>query len=180
MGYPGNADGKRVAKVGGKERESRVMARRIVRFGIVLTLMALPLVLAPDRAAAHDWRDVADGRYQIVIGFLIEPALQNQPNGIDLRVTDNVETDATGKRKPIEGLEQTLQAEAIAAGDGTVWSVPLVVRDGMPGKYAGYFTPTEAGQYTFHIFGTIADQAIDERFDSGPGRFDDVTPADAP
>ena len=39
--------------------------------------------------------------------------------------------------------------------------------------------PTRAGDYSFRITGTIAGQAIDERFESGPGRFDEVQPLTA-
>lgn len=148
-------------------------ASRIGRFGILGTLLALALFLVPAGASAHDRRDLAGGKYQAVVGFLTEPAIQNQMNGIDLTITDMSQKDASGKGTPVEGLEKTLKAE-IVFGGGAKKEIPLAARFGTPGKYAGYFMPTEAGSYTFHIFGSINDAKVDERFESGPGRFDDV------
>jgi hypothetical protein len=34
--------------------------------------------------------------------------------------------------------------------------------------------PTRTGDYTFHVTGTIGTTKIDEKFESGPGRFDGV------
>jgi hypothetical protein len=134
------------------------------------------LFLMPDGASAHERRDLLGGTYQVIVGFLSEPAIENQLNGIDLTVTDMSQKDAVGRGTPIEGLEKTLKAEVIVGGDAATRAMPLVARFGMPGKYAGYFMPTQAGQYTFHIFGSINGQGIDERFESGPGRFNDVQP----
>lgn len=148
---------------------------RIARFSIPAALLALALFLVPAGASAHDRRDLAGGKYQAVVGFLTEPAIQNQMNGIDLTITDMSQKDASGKGTPVEGLEKTLKVE-IAFGGGAKKEIPLAARFGAPGKYAGYFMPTEAGSYTFRIFGSINDAKIDERFESGPGRFNDVEP----
>ena len=48
-----------------------------------------------------------------------------------------------------------------------------------PGTYESRFTPTRAGDYTFHIVGQIGDAAIDEQFTSSPQGFDSVEPASA-
>jgi hypothetical protein len=51
--------------------------------------------------------------------------------------------------------------------------MPLTIaaRFGLPGKYQGQVVPTKVGDYTFHITGTVGTMAIDEKFESGPGRF---------
>ena len=45
---------------------------------------------------------------------------------------------------------------------------------GEPGAYVAHFIPTAAGTYVFRFRGTIEGLAIDEVFESGPGRFNDV------
>lgn len=149
---------------------------RLVRLGFLPALVALVIILMPDRAFAHERRDLLGGTYQIVVGFLSEPAIENQLNGIDLTVTDLSQTGTVPGGTPVEGLDKTLKAEVIVGGGASTRPLPLAARFGMPGKYAGYFMPTQAGQYTFHIFGSINGQRIDERFESGPGRFNDVQP----
>jgi hypothetical protein len=146
---------------------------RLIRLGFLPVLVALVQFLMPNGASAHERRDLPGSRYQAVVGFLSEPAIENQFNGIDLTVTDTSQKDAAGGGRPVEGLERTLKAE-ISAGGLAPRAVQLVARFGVPGKYAGYFIPTQMGQYTFHIFGSINGQSIDERFESGPGRFNDV------
>lgn len=136
---------------------------RRVAGALALALTLLPW-LAATPALAHDRREV--GKYTFVVGFLGEPAFADQVNGIDLTVT------VTDSKQPVEGLEKTLQAEVTA--DGKTMPVKLRARYNMPGKYAGDFIPTKPGAYTFRFFGTVEDQPVNETFQSGPGRFNDV------
>lgn len=114
-------------------------------------------------ALAHEQRTV--GNYQFVVGFLNEPAYVGMPNGLDLRITNQ------GTAKPVEGLEKTLQAELIFGAK----TMPLIVRArfGQPGAYTADLVPTRPGSYIFHVFGAIEGQTVDERFESGPGRYND-------
>jgi len=146
---------------------------KLWRLAAVPALVAMLIVLMPNAVSAHEQRDLAGGKYHFVVGFLNEPALQNQPNGLDLTVTDLSQKDAAGKGKAVEGLEKTLKAEVLVP-NGAKKDLMVVTRYAMPGKYAGYFVPTQAGQYMFHVSGTIGDQKVDEMFQSGPGRFGDV------
>jgi hypothetical protein len=123
------------------------------------------LLIAPDPALAHERRDV--GKYTFVVGFLTEPALQGEPNGIDLTITDSA------TQQPLEGAEKTLKA-SIAFGGGQPKELPVRARFRMPGKYTAHFIPTRSGTYIFTFAGEINGQAVNERFESGPGRFNDV------
>ncbi len=136
--------------------------KRQLMFALVLAL-GLTLLVAQS-ASAHERRTV--GKYEFVVGFINEPAYVNQPNAIDLRVT-NTET-----KNPVEGLEKTVNAEVIFGGK--TMPVQLRTRFGQPGAYAGDFFPTKAGTYIFHFTGSIEALKIDEKFESGPGRFNDV------
>ena len=139
--------------------------------GLILGLL-LAALLAPGGASAHERRDLLNGRYQAVVGFLEEPAYENQLNALSLVVTDKTQKTPAGADKPVEGLEQTLKAQVLA--QGKTMDLTLRTRFGQPGSYAAYFEPTVPGQYIFRVYGQIEGQNIDERFESGPGRFNDV------
>lgn len=129
--------------------------------------------IAPETASAHERRDLIGGKYQAVVGFLTEPAYQNQINGLDFTVTSKTEKLADGTTaKPIEGLEKTIKAQVIK--DGKTLDLTVQSRFNMPGKYAAYFQPTSAGAYVFRVYGDINGEQFDERFESGPGRFSDI------
>lgn len=134
------------------------------RLQLALVLALGLTLLFTQIALAHERRTV--GKYEFVVGFINEPAYTNLPNAIDLRVTD------TETKKPVEGLEKTLKAEVTCGGK--TMPVQLRARFGQPGAYAGDFVPTKAGTYIFHFTGEIEGLRIDEKFESGPGRFNDV------
>ncbi len=113
-------------------------------------------------ADAHERRAV--GAYSFVVGWLNEPALINQPNAVDLRVSRAA--DAT----PVTGLEQTLKV-SVKSGEQTTNDVQLRPRFNTPGASDGRLIPTATGVYVFTITGTIEGQQINEVFTAGPGTF---------
>src|SRR5688572_12391090 len=119
-------------------------------------------LVSPSAALAHERRDV--GKYQFVVGFVQEPALQGEPNGIDLRITDR------DTQQPVEGAERTLKA-TIALGGGQAKEFALRGVFRTPGAYTADVIPTRSGAYVFNFTGTIDGQQVNERFESGPGRF---------
>lgn len=131
---------------------------------------AFAVLLVGGSALAHEHRHVGD--YELTVGFLVEPAIVEQPNGLDLRVATGEGDDA----EPVEGLENTLQAEIIH-GDQRL---PLTIRArwGQPGAYTSDVIPTATGTYTFRIYGTINGTAIDESFVGGPNTFSEVAGRD--
>ena len=143
--------------------------------GASVLMAAVALVVITAGVSAHERRDVAEGQFRLVVGFLDEPAYSGEKNGLDLRVAklDQAATPvAEGDdppTTPVEGLESTLQAEVFFADQ----SMPLVISAsfGEPGSYESVFFPTQPGDYSFHIFGTIEGVAIDETFTSGPDTF---------
>lgn len=141
------------------------------RVVLALGLTLLALLAYVSTASAHEHREVGD--YEITIGFMGEPALVGEPNGLDLRVAKGHGDDGT----PVEGLEETLQAE-IRYGEQ---SMPLELRGvwNTPGAYTADVIPSAEGAYTFHITGTIEGTEIDETFTSGPETFSEVAGVDA-
>src|SRR5688572_23215841 len=100
--------------------------------------------------SAHESREV--GEYTFVVGFLDEPVYAGQKSGLDLRINRGED--------PVEGAEDTLQAEVIY-GDDTR-ALGLSPSFGEPGAYRSVFLPTAAGPYTFRVFGEIDGTSIDE------------------
>ena len=134
------------------------------------TLTALLMAIAlPGTALAHERRQV--GPYTLVVGFLEEPALAGQLNGVDLRIT------RTDGGEPVLGAENTLKV-AIAFGGGQPREFPLRARFGQPGAYTADLIPTRPGSYLFTFSGTVEGTPVNQRFESGPGRFNDVEPAE--
>jgi hypothetical protein len=116
-----------------------------------------------DPVAAHERRQV--GQYVLVVGFLHEPAFVEELNGASITV---FRTDG----QPVEGLEKTLRVEVIV-GPATR-TFDLKPEPSKPGAYKAEFFPTRTGTYAFRFFGKIEGLDVNERFESGPGRFDEV------
>lgn len=114
-------------------------------------------------AWAHEKRGA--GEYELVVGFVSEPAFSGQINGVDLRVSREGEL--------IENLEKTLRAEVQYENEPEFFPLHFRKRYKEPGRYAAYFLPSLPGKYTFHITGKISDTEIDEVFASGE-KFHDV------
>lgn len=124
-------------------------------------------------ALAHERRMV--GPYQFVVGFIEEPAFLGGTNGVSLRVSDT----RSDPPAPVEGLQETVRVEIFQGGLTRALALDFETVFGQPGAYAAHFVPTAPGAYIFRIHGTVADLAVDERFESGPGRFDEVQPVTA-
>lgn len=150
---------------------------RINRVVPIALLAAAFALLTPALASAHEHRDIADGRYSVVVGFSEEPAYTGFLNGLSLVVTDNSQATPAAdggeaQGAPVEGLEATLQAEIIY-GDQRM-PLTLEPRFRTPGAYDAWVVPMAAGDYSFHIFGTIGETQVDETFTSGPDTFSTV------
>jgi hypothetical protein len=131
--------------------------------------LALLVNLAwPTTTSAHERRDV--GKLQFVVGFMHEPAILGEPNGIDLRITNR------DTKEPVDGLEKLLKA-TVQFGGGQPRDFPLRARFGQKGAYTADLIPTRPGSYIFTFTGSFEGQTINERFESGPGRFNDVEDA---
>jgi hypothetical protein len=119
-------------------------------------------LLASDVVSAHEERDVSG--YTFEVGFINEPVYVGDKSGLEFFVHKG---DA-----PVAGLEKTLKAEVMYQGQKR--DLPLEAREGDPSAYQSVFVPTAAGPYTFHIFGTVDGQSVDESFTSSPTGFDEV------
>ena len=145
---------------------------RLISFVAATLVVVSSFAIYSGSAAAHERRMV--GPYQFVVGWLNEPAYVGLMNSLDMRISDTRVTPA----KAVEGLEKTLTADLQSGG---LTSLPLTVtaRFGTPGAYNGYAMPTTTGTYTFTIKGKIDTLDVNEKFESGPGRFGDIESTNA-
>ena len=145
------------------------MARLIATVAAVAVVVS-SFAVNTNIALGHERRAV--GPYTFVVGWLNEPAYVNFINSLDLTVTE------TSSAKAVEGLDKTLKADLTFGGTTTAQQLTLAARFGLPGHYSGYVLPTKVGDYTFHITGTVGTMNIDEKFESGPGRFGSIESTD--
>ncbi|MCC6894908.1 MAG: hypothetical protein IT321_18960 [Anaerolineae bacterium] len=138
--------------------------KRIVQLGVmVLAVLALFATVS-----AHEGREIGDGAYTIVFGWRVEPAYTTLLNGPEFEIMTHEDEE------PVEGAEETLQIEVSYGGQSKVLKLRAVW--GEPGNYTADLIPTQPGDYSFHITGTIGDATIDETFDSTSGEFSTVEP----
>ena len=133
-----------------------------------LAAAALFLFVNVRQVFAHEAREL--GPYRISFGWRVEPAVVGVPNGPEFRL--RMLDDET---KLIEGADETLKL-TVKFGSQT-HAVPIREAFNDPGHYIGSLTPTRAGDYEFHLTGTIGDEEIDEVFTSADGKFGTVEPA---
>ena len=135
--------------------------------------LGLALLVSPALVQAHETRTIADGKYEIVAGFMNEPVFAGDKSGLEFWVSEvaaaTPAAEAEAEGTPVEGLEETLQAEVIF-GDQTM-DLPIEATYAEPGGYGSVFFPMQPGDYTFRIYGTIGDVEVDETFTSGPETF---------
>lgn len=126
---------------------------------VVAAFLSLPAVTV----SAHETRVVATN-YSFVVGFIAEPAVQNDTNGIRVEITK--------AEQPVLAASDTLKAQVIF-GDQTR-DLTLSPAFGEDGVYQAVFIPTQPGDYTFRFFGQLEGVAVEESFTSSPEGFDSV------
>lgn len=149
---------------------------RLTYVAKLCVLFALAAALAlPALAFAHERRDV--GQYRLTVGFIAEPPFEGQKNGVDLRVVLVRKVGDAEETEPVEGLEKTLQVEIthVPNGASQVFALRTIFRD--PGHYTNDLVFTAPGQYRFRFFGDMKGTPVNETFESGPGRFNDMQSA---
>lgn len=145
------------------------MKSKVYVYVLLALAVMTALLVSPGSVKAHGHTEVGD--YELTIGFRSEPAYQGEPNGLDLQVVNH----ATGE--PVTGLEDSLQVEIIFGSSRK--ELRLQPQFGREGAYTAYLLPTEPGDYTWHIFGTIGDTPVDVSMTSSPTTFSSVEPKSA-
>ena len=140
--------------------------RKLLALGLSACLIAL--VVLPSAALAHERRTVAGGKYDVVVGWDVEPALEGQKNAASIRVSKSGTTPA----EPVAGADKTLKIQVRQGA--TSKEFPLRAVFGQPGYYVADLLPTRVGDYQFTFVGSIGEDAVNEKFDSADGKFDGI------
>ena len=119
-------------------------------------LSASLLILLTSFATAHVTKEVGDGAYTIVTGYLNAPLYAGQIEQVDISITD-----ADGN--PVDGLAESITAQIVGPDGATVTLTVRAVR-GSPGQYVADFIPTVVGNYDVRLSGFIAEHEFDELF----------------
>jgi hypothetical protein len=130
-------------------------------------LVGALLLLGAAPSLAHEGRKLGD--LEMEVGWGTEPALAGQVNSALILLVHHGE--------PVVDLGDSLEFE-VTFGDQTQ-EFPIEPffepgEFGTPGDYRAWFIPTRPGEYTFHFFGTIDGEDVDETFTPGPGGFEEV------
>jgi hypothetical protein len=114
------------------------------------------------------------GTYSVAIGWLHEPTYVGVENAVQVVVKDQSD-------KPVNDLQSGDLAVVVSAAGQQTAALPLQPSFdpdtglGTPGEYDASIIPTEVGDYTFHLTGSIHGQTIDETVTSSDQTFNSVT-----
>jgi hypothetical protein len=129
-------------------------------------------LLVASTASAHVVKPF--GPYSVAMGWQHEPTYVGVENAVQVVVKDK-------DGKPVDDLESgDLKVVISAAGQQTA-ELPLEPSYdedtglGTPGEYDAVIIPTQVGDYTFHLTGSIHGTAVDETVTSSDQTFDSVT-----
>jgi hypothetical protein len=134
-------------------------------------ILLVTLLSVPSSALAHERRTIANGKYDVVVGWDVEPAYTDFKNAASIRISEAGSNPAV----PIAGAEKTLKVQ-IRQGAATR-EFPLRAVFGQQGYYVADIVPTRAGDYQFSFVGAINEDQVNERFDSADGKFNGVEAA---
>lgn len=135
-----------------------MLSARVRRIGLVA---GLALLLGSTPALAHE--HVIVGDYEFTVGWLAEPVIAGEINGLELFVApappEGSEEGHQEEAAGVTGLEDSLDFTVEYGGESR--SVPLEPAFDQPGGYEASFLPSQPGQYTFHFTGSVNDQPVD-------------------
>jgi len=168
-------------------RPGRLVRPVIVGSVFAVLLCGIWLLTHADGTAARERRSLLNDRFELIVGFLDEPPYEGEPNGLYLRVTDFqdptptpdpdvtpvADPDATPGAEPPPEPVTAFEAE-VRYGDQTR-PLNLAQDANDPTIYRSVFVPTQPGDYTFRIFGTLDGTEFDEEFRSSGNTFPGVT-----
>ena len=148
------------------------MLRPSVRAAAAAAAMFAMLLGLATPAFAHEVRKV--GAYQLTVGWQHEPVYAGTQNAVQIFIHDS-----SGAPVDDLGTPPSLKVHVIygSTTSDALDLEPSFDEDtglGTHGEFDAAITPTEPGNYTFHLTGSIHGQAIDQKFTSGDETFNPV------
>ena len=111
----------------------------------------------------------AVGEYRIEIGWMNEPVVSGDTNGLELYVSPLVDcpdisiplecANSQEFQNGIEGLRKLLKIQFVYDKTQTI-TLPLVVDHDIPGKYYAFITPTVSGYFQANLIGKILETPV--------------------
>ncbi len=96
------------------------------------------------------------GNYRLEIGWMSEPVVSGETNGIELFVSlldPSLKPEEQEFNNGITGLEKKLKIQLVYSDEKV--TLPLFADHNVPGKYYTFVDPTRAGYYQANILGEI-------------------------
>jgi hypothetical protein len=139
---------------------------------VLVTFIAVSLaLLATGLAEAHTVKQI--GPVKLEIGWQHEPTYVGEANGVQVIVADASDQPITDLTT--DDINVVVSTGGQQSGELTFDpAFDLAEGDGPLGQYNAPIMPTEPGDYTFHITGSIHGQIVDVTVTSGPDTFDTV------
>ena len=134
-----------------------------LRFFIIL--LFVPIIFS--NAYAHTI-DSIDDKYRIEIGWMREPVVSGETNGIELYIStlrscpnilDSIKcAESQEFNEGITGLDKTLKMQLVYKTETIM--LPLEPDHNISGKYYAFVDPTVSGYYQANILGKINDTTV--------------------
>jgi hypothetical protein len=125
----------------------------------ILLLISISLPSFFITAYAHTVDSV--GEYRLEIGWMNEPVVSGETNGIELYVSPldlSISLEEQEFKNGIAGLEKTLKIQLVFKEDKITLS--LKPDHNKPGKYYAFVDPTVPGFYQANILGSIKETTV--------------------
>ena len=134
------------------------------------TFLLLSLLLIPSFTGIVYAHTVdAVGEYRIEIGWMNEPVMSGETNGLELYVSPltvcpdiSIPMECANSQEfqnGIEGLKNLLKIQFVYDKTETI-TLPLVADHDIAGKYYAFITPTVSGYFQANLIGKILDTPI--------------------
>ena len=124
-------------------------------------LFLLSILIIPGFGIAFGHTIDSVDNYRLEIGWMNEPIVSGETNGIELFVSP-LEPDLDLKNQifqnGVPGLEKSLKVQLVFQ-DHKI-TLPLEADHNIPGKYYAFVNPTISGYYQANILGTIGESTV--------------------
>jgi hypothetical protein len=142
-------------------RPQKLLEKKLVLYSVIILaiagIFAVPVILST--AYAHTIDSVGD--YRLEIGWINEPVVSGETNGIELLVSPfdpNLPPEEQEFKDGISGLEKTLKIQLVYKEQKITF--PLKADSKISGKYYTFVSPTSGGYYQANILGKIEDTTV--------------------
>src|SRR5215471_10646910 len=104
--------------------------QRLSRFVALLSIaLILGVLVAPSTSFAHERRTIGGGKYDVVVGWDVEPAYADLKNGASIRISKA----GTNPAEPVTGADKTLKVDIRQGATTRTFDLRAVF--GQPGYY---------------------------------------------